>query len=132
MHGTVMNSPYYLPLIEWLRKCEFSLRTAVCINHIHGSARYGDFHSVVVGSCTMMTYIILTAEVCKAENIANSIIYVSFFILTVCVCVYMGGNYSLQGACLNVHIGSCHIHICVIRPINEFTYLLSSFCFRCS
>jgi hypothetical protein len=28
LHGTMISSAYYLPLIEWLRKCEFSPRTA--------------------------------------------------------------------------------------------------------
>jgi hypothetical protein len=49
VHGTVIRSAYYLPLIEWLRKCEFSLRTArvprrestLClVCHLSGAAHH--------------------------------------------------------------------------------------------
>jgi hypothetical protein len=49
LHGTVISSAYYLPLIEWLRKCEFSLRTArvperefaLCsVSHLSGAAHH--------------------------------------------------------------------------------------------
>jgi hypothetical protein len=49
LHGTVISSAYYLPLIEWLRKCEFSMRTArvperefaLClVSHLSGAAHH--------------------------------------------------------------------------------------------
>jgi hypothetical protein len=49
LHGTLISA-YYLPFIEWLRKCEFSLRTARVperefalrlISHLSGAACRG-------------------------------------------------------------------------------------------
>jgi hypothetical protein len=63
LHGTAISSAYHLPLIQWLRKCEFALQLhkrefALClVSHLSGDAQHSYMRQNLSPQIETWTYI---------------------------------------------------------------------------